>query len=345
MLQTFSRIGKTKLRIQYDIEIIELKMAIPDGTQMRVRWKRGSSTENRTMDREANGNVVVFHDAMTIISTLWYDADHVNFLEKESTIQVIEVQSGSGNTIKRASLTFPLNLHCTYGEDVESKFVELPLSGGSLSLVVSSRCLTEYGDGAGSLGGSDEFSGSDQSELNEYPFPWDEEADWELNAPIHGEMEKLQVELGKLKLDQGQQLQDMHDEMICLDKQLTEKTSQERKLTQKNKGLEANYHKLETENKFLQEELGETNGTSNFNHANEEELLQQIDELQMQLSVSQNNNQVLETSCTDLHEAVSQLEQANAIAISEKARADKLDKDNRRLTATVKILQSELDGK
>lgn len=43
---------------------------------------------------------------------------------------------------------------------------------------------------------------------------------WQLNAPIHGEMEQLQAQLTCLKSDQGQQLQDMHAEMLSLDEQL-----------------------------------------------------------------------------------------------------------------------------
>jgi len=339
MFSSFSRIGKTKLRIQYDIEIIELKMGLDNGTRMRIRWKRGSSTENRTMDREANGNVVSFHDSMTIICTLWYDADDGVFLEKESTLQVIEVQPNTENTIKRGSVTFPLHQHCCYGEVVECKPIELSVTGGSISLVVSSRCLDQLG------AESDEFSGSDQSQLNEYPFPWDEQADWELNAPIHGEMEQLQAQMTCLKSDQGQQLQDMHAEMLSLDQQLQEKTKQERQLAKKIKEGETKLQKLEMENKLLREDLGDQTGTDSFNRAQEEDLYAQIDELQRCLSMSQSEKQVMEVSCADLHEAVTSLEEASSDARAEKARADKLEKENRKLAATVKMLQSELDGK
>ena len=52
-----------------------------------------------------------------------------------------------------------------------------------------------------------------------------------------------------------------------------------------------------------------------------------------------------QVSCADLHEAVTSLEEASSDAHAEKARADKLEKENRKLAATIKMLQSELDGK
>ena len=91
------------------------------------------------------------------------------------------------------------------------------------------------------------------------------------------------------------------------------------------------------------------------------------DELRAQLSESQNDSQVLQVyghlrcvfnilsrslkcvhlsqaSNADLQETVSSLEEASQNAVKEKARADKLEKEHRRLAATVKMLQGELDG-
>jgi len=295
------------------------------------------------MDREAKDNVVVFRDAMTIISNLEYDADNRAFLEKESTLQVFEVEPSTGDTTTRGSITFPLQHHCSFGEDVECKYLELHTAEGcTMSLVVSSRCM----DGRG--GDSEECSGSEQSELQDYPivWPWDEhEHEWELEteAPaLTGEMEALQAEIANLKSDQGQQTQDMHDEMVSLDDQLKEKTAHEKKASKKLQGLQDRLCQLETDNKCMRDVLSGESGTNCG--AQEEELLVQIDELRAQLSESQNNSQVLQASNADLQETVSSLEEASQNAVKEKARADKLEKEHRRLAATVKMLQGELDG-
>eukprot|EP00656_Telonema_subtile_P020651 TRINITY_DN21733_c0_g1_i2.p1 TRINITY_DN21733_c0_g1~~TRINITY_DN21733_c0_g1_i2.p1 ORF type:complete len:340 (-),score=122.66 TRINITY_DN21733_c0_g1_i2:144-1163(-) len=337
MFNAIRRAGKDKMRVQYDLIVVALQINLPDGTMMRIRWKRGSSAENRTMDREVRGGRVVFNDAMTIICTLWYDQDEDAFLEKESTLQILQVDKSSGNPIKHCSLTFPLDQHACYGQEVESKSLEFPVgNGGMLGLELSSRSIDKVG------ADSEEFSGSDRSDLNEYPFDWDEPQDWEKNAPAIEEMEVLQAELDKERRERGGQLQDLHDEMVSLDEEVKQCRKNEIRAQKLLAEAEQRNSKIVTENSILKEELeAESRGARS---RGDEQLLAQLDQLQAALSQSQSDNQVLQVSCSDLHSAVAELEKVGQEAAAEKARADKLEKENRRLTATVNMLQSELDG-
>lgn len=324
------------MRVQYDLVVLGLRTNLPDGTMMRIRWKRGGSTENRTMDRPVQGGRVVFNDAMTIICTLWYDPDEREFLEKESTLQVLEVDPATSNPIKHCSITFPLEQHACYGQEVESKTMELPVGSGALSLEVSSRSIDKIG------ADSEELSGSDRSELNEYPFEWDEEQDWEKNAPAIEEMEVLQAELDKERRERGGQLQDLHDEMVSLDEELKQSRKNEIRAQKLLAEAEQRNAKMATENAILTEELSAE--STQAKGLCEEQLHAEIDQLQAELSAARSENQVLQVSCTDLHAAVAELEAAGQQAEAEKVRADKLEKENKRLLATVKMLQSELDG-
>lgn len=335
MFAAIRRAGKEKLRVQYDLVVHELRINVPDGTMMRIRWKRGSSTENRTMDRPVKGGSVVFNDAMTIICTLWHDGDENVFLEKESTLQVLAVEPNTGNPVKHGSLSFPLEHHAVYGAVVEEKGLTLPLvNGGTLALCVSSRCVDRMG------GDSEEFSGSDRSSLNDYPFPWDEAQDWEDAAPVKEEMEQLIAQLEQERRERGGQLQDLHDEMVSQEEEIKVCKKNELKAQKALAEAESRCSKLQTENSILKEEVE----TEMIGNQGQDDLLIRIDELQNALSVSEQERQVLEVSCADLHAAVAELEQAGQQAADQKSRADKLEKENKRLQATVSMLQSELDG-
>ena len=44
--------------------------------------------------------------------------------------QVFEVEPSTGDTTTRGSITFPLQHHCSFGEDVECKYLELHTAEG-----------------------------------------------------------------------------------------------------------------------------------------------------------------------------------------------------------------------
>eukprot|EP00658_Telonema_sp_P-2_P034241 TRINITY_DN25008_c0_g1_i4.p1 TRINITY_DN25008_c0_g1~~TRINITY_DN25008_c0_g1_i4.p1 ORF type:complete len:290 (+),score=58.97 TRINITY_DN25008_c0_g1_i4:132-1001(+) len=267
MFSAIRRAGKEQLKVQYDLRVTHLTIPLPDNTLVRIRWKRGSSTENRTMDRRVLGNKVSFMDAMTIICTLWYDSEDNSFLEKESTIQVLEIESSTGNPIKHASITFPLEHHACYGHEVECKPLEFALgSGGNLQIEISSRSLDKAGQD------SEEFSGSDRSSLNEYPFDWDEEQDWEKNAHALEELQVLRAELDKERQERGGQLQDLHDEMVSLDEELKQCQKNEVKAQRALAEADSRCIKLQTENTILREEVESVAQGSR----GQEDLLQQI---------------------------------------------------------------------
>jgi len=339
MLNAIRRAGKEKFRIQFDVVVNELQLShLPDGTSMRIRWKRGSSTENRTMDRPLQGGKVVFNDAMTIIATLWYDGEDNQFLEKESTIQVLEVQPDSQNPIKHDSCTFPLEQHVSFGVDVDQKLVEFRLStGGVLVLQVSSRCVDRIGRD------SEEGEGSDRSSLNDYPFDWDEERDWQENGPALAELESVREQLEAERKERGGQLQDLHDEMVSLDEEVKICRKKEAKTLQELALAQEKIARLEQENRVLSEELSA--GHSNERRGNQEELHAQIDELREELAMSRSDNEVLRVENQTLQSTISELSLAGEEAHGNKTRVAKLEKENKRLNATVSILQQELEGR